>query len=126
MDYSATRSSVYGTIKRNGKAVVLRRPAAGTFAEATGTLTPGSPTDYSTYAVEDRYDAAHIDGTLVQRGDRKFIVAALTTAKAAIPTPSTSDEFYVGTTAGTKLAIVSVSPIMPATTMVAFEVQCRG
>ena len=113
----------------------------------THTEPPSTYTDYETYAIEMQYDIHDIDGTIIQSGDRKFMVSAIDTSGAVIPLFSTADKFILGSGGlfydgswapdGSQLpdgqdgripglSIVKVSPFQPGDVVIYYEVQARA
>lgn len=124
MDYIGVRSSAAASIKKNGKAITIRIPAAvASYDPVAGTGTPAVPVDYLCYAVELNYKQGERDGTIVQANDRRFLVAGLTTAGAALTQPTTGMVLITGSVT---LPIVSVEPLNPGETTLLYTVQCRG
>ncbi len=118
MDYTALVISTAEKIRKNGRAVVFRK--AGTV-----------PADYSVFAVDISSERVGFvdrlrDGSSIKEGDRRFMLAAVDANGATIPVPAPNDTLFLGTTAGRKLAIVSVLPLSPGEIPVFYEVQCRG
>jgi len=126
MDYIAAREGAADKLKAAGQLLVLRVPASGTFTAATGGLVAGTPTDYSVYGIEVALTQDELKDSGAQVTKRKFIVAALTSAGAVLPQPTTKDALYLGSTSGTRLAIDKVDAQNPAGTAVYYEVVCHG
>ncbi|MCY0150888.1 hypothetical protein OEG84_25110 [Hoeflea sp. G2-23] len=97
---------------------------AGTTATIIRAGTPTgpahNPTPYACTVVYDQWRADQIDGTLIQRGDLKILVAA---SDLAI-TPTPADTFKDGD--GKEYAIINVTPLQPAGVAVMYEIQARG
>lgn len=166
MNYSAKRTRAAEMIQANGKVVTIRHypavasgytysydPVLGdtwTLIAAPFTVTHTKPaslfSDYTTYALELKYELRDIDGTAILSGDRRFMVSALDTTGAEIPLSSMKDRFIIGlgtlpldgtwTLDGTEyldgqkdsvttLKVVNVIPFQPGDTVIYYELQAR-
>lgn len=67
-----------------GRSATLRRQPASESAY-TGAAPAGSNTDYTCSVVFDEFSEGQIDGTVVQRGDRKAMVARSTLTVEPLP-----------------------------------------
>jgi hypothetical protein len=117
-DYSEDRAGAIEAIKEDGGPAILRRETEEPTAE------PWNPTfvtvDHPCTVVVTSYRAEEVDGTLVQRRDRKVLMAADVAVE-----PSTSDALVID---GRVFQIVSVDPLQPAPggVTVMYTVQARG
>ena len=75
-------------------------------------------TDYAATAVVTEFRAQEIDGTLIQSGDRRYLVAA----EGLTITPTVKDLIVDGTAI---LETVSVQRVSPAGTPVIYKVHAR-
>lgn len=141
MNYINLRDTVVAPlIRKNGKAIKLRRPgssvgwtkiwdaAQGRYKWTYGGTPPpdggtvvyvdpiGTPIDLPGYAIEKDYKQSEIDGTTVMANDRRFLVVD-------IPEPNTADKLIVGSSV---LTIVNVMAIQPGDTTLVRILQCRG
>lgn len=139
MNYAGLRGRSASLIRKMGKPVTLRVPGdsslwapgydeQGDYWTRTEApfdvvrVNPIVPVDWGAYAVEDRYERAEIDGTLVQAQDRRFWVSGIDAAGAVLPRPETTHVLIVS---GTELKIVTVKPVEPGPVAVVYEVQAR-
>lgn len=137
MNYEATAVKVAKSIEKAGKPVTIRRvgSAEGWTREydpavlrdkwtnnTTGTVVyvdpSTNPAEEHTQAVEGNYSAAEIDGTMVLRGDRQYLVPAQEIAQ-----PGAGDRLIDGSD---DLQVINCKRISPGTVLVLYEVQCRG
>lgn len=116
-DWSAVAVDVAAGLLEAGTSATIVR--AGTSTGPTHNPTPGVPAEHSCTVVFDQWRADQIDGTLIQRGDLKILVAA--SGLAITPTPA--DTFRH---AGKDYAIINVKPLQPAGVAVMYEMQCRA
>lgn len=113
-NYARSKATAERLIRRFGQTVTL------TVISTTG---PGynptvTETDHSLQAAVLDYKINEIDGTLVQRTDRKVLVST----EGATVTPSTANKITIG---GAEHAILSVKPLNPGGTVVMWELQTR-
>ena len=132
-NYAPDRLDAAKEIRAAGKLVTLRIPGASSVDPVTGVETAEDPTDYTLHAIEESQNAitlwnqSNLDGSLIQTGDRFFMLAALDDSGVVIPAPLTTDGFYVGDVAtGTLLSIKGVRALQPGDIAIYYEVQCRG
>lgn len=92
----------------------LTRPAAGTYNPATGTMSGGTPTPFTVRGVFINYTDENVDGTVVQMGDRRFLMRA-----AGAPTAPDIGDRIDG------LQVVAVRTVAPNGTPIAFSCQMR-
>ena len=115
-DYARSKASADRLLARFGQSGYVRRtPQTGTGYNPTD----GTPVNHTAvFAVID-YSSRDIDGTRVLATDKRVImgVGALTI------TPATTDLLVEA--GGGVYKIVNVSPINPAGTVVAYEIQAR-
>jgi hypothetical protein len=119
MNYKAKAQKVREKLKAAGYQVALRRTTGGSIDPVTGDETAGTTTDYTGYVLEQSYRLEVIDGTLVKRGDRRFMLALEDTT--VMPQPG-EDRIVVS---GRVLAIVSAEPYQPGGVPLYFDVQAR-
>jgi len=79
----------------------------------------GAATSHSCYVVAMDYREAQIDGTLIQRGDRRFMVSP----EGLSASPEPGDGFTVD---GVSWHIVDVMPVAPGGSVIYWKVQVRG
>lgn len=107
-----------------GQAVTLKSQSNGAWDAATLTRTV-TETSQITSGLEEAYRASQIDGTLIQAGDKKFILSALRSdlSTPLSPEPQTGDKLTVG---GRDWLIMAVEPLAPAGLSIMFTLQLRG
>lgn len=114
---------VVALLREHGYDLTFRRPNnGGTYNPATGAITGGSNADETVRAVFVSYNAGDIDGTLVQRGDRKAIIAATYSGAALTKIPQMDDELRGE---GDAMRIVSVQTIKSGASILAYLCQAR-
>jgi hypothetical protein len=75
-DYSKLAQIALAQIANFGRDVVLKRVMESTYNYTTGTNTGGSTTTETIKAVVTDYELKQIDGTIIQRGDKLYTMAA--------------------------------------------------
>lgn len=97
-----------------GSTLTLTRPGAKTYVPATGTVSAPADTTFTARGVFINYTDDNIDGTLVQRGDRRLLLAT----EGATGTPAVND-----VVAGLK--VLDVRTIAPNGAPIAWACQVR-
>lgn len=116
--YLSLQSTAGRMLAGKGRAMVLRkRTPPGAYNPATGAATVTAVDHPAIGAVFD-FPALLIDGTRIQAGDKKVLLAADTLGAE----PTTSDQLVIG---GNVHNIVSVQAIGPDGTVVVWKVQVR-
>lgn len=115
---SALAESVKTLIAEHGETVTFRRVTAGGYDPATGTTAAGSTDDEIVKVAFVQYRENLVDGTNIQRGDRK----ALLSASAATKVPKSQDQF-IGV--GDTVNVVSVQTIQSGGVDAAYICQVR-
>ena len=115
MNYVALAARIAKLIEKMGKPLTLRSYAAATYDPVTQTYTAGAATDVSVFGVEEKYNTHEVDGTLIQAGDRKFIVASSTV-------PALDMKLVYGSV---EYPIVAVNPLQPGATTLYYDIQVR-
>lgn len=116
VDYAAAKvDALAGIVEGGTDAVLIQRGASVGLAHNP---TAGTDTEHQCKALLLSYGKTEIDGTLVQRQDRKLLVAAEGLTVAPVPV----DKIRIG---GVTFDIVSVMPFDPGGVAVYFEVQAR-
>lgn len=115
--YRRAQGTAGKMLARFGAAGTLTRIVEGVYDPTTGSASTTGQTWLCTAAVL-AYDAKDIDGTLIQAGDSRVLVApSIETA------PQTGDVVAV---AGKVLTVVRVSETAPTGIVALYEVQARG
>jgi len=114
---------VVALLREHGYDITFRRPGnGGSYSPATGSISGGSNADETARVVFLNYTSRDIDGTLVQRGDRKAVVAATYNGTALSKTPQIDDELRGE---GDAVRILSVQTIKSGATILAYICQAR-
>lgn len=114
---------VVALLREHGYDLTFRRPSnGGSYNPATGAVSGGSNDDETARVVFLNYTSRDIDGTLVQRGDRKAVMAATYNGAALSKTPQIDDELRGE---GDAVRIVSVQTIKSGSTVLAYICQAR-
>lgn len=116
-DWSAVVADVAEGISEVGKIATLHAFTTSG-PDHNPTITDVAPAPTLTVLGSD-YKDAEVDGTLIQTGDRKLIVAAMDVTYA----PSVEYEMTVD---GVRYAIIDVRPLMPGDTVLMWKVQLRA
>jgi hypothetical protein len=118
------QKDVVALLRDHGYDLTFRRTNnGGSYDPATGTITGGSNSDESVRAIFLNYIARDIDGTLVQRGDRKAVIAATYSGNALSKTPQINDELRGEADA---VRVVSVQTIKSGASILAYVCQTRA
>lgn len=121
-NYSSIVNDIDALILDMGKAVTLTIKSETPTDAAKpwrGTTTP--PTTASAEAVEYLFELADVDGTIVRRGDTRFIIAAKDHTASGFNMNSV-DSITVGSVV---LGVVGVEPISPGGTVIAYILHAR-
>lgn len=114
---------VVALLREHGYDLTFRRPLnGGSYDPATGAISGGANADETARVVFLSYTARDIDGTLVQRGDRKAVMAATYNGAALTKVPQIDDELRGE---GDAVRIISVQTIKSGATVVAYICQAR-
>lgn len=114
---------VVALLREHGYDLTFRRPSnGGSYNPATGAVSGGSNADETARVVFLNYTSRDIDGTLVQRGDRKAVMAATYNGTALSKTPQLDDELRGE---GDAVRIVSVQTIKGGSSILAYVCQAR-
>ncbi len=114
---------VVALLREHGYDLTFRRPSnGGSYNPATGAVSGGSNADETARVVFLNYTSRDIDGTLVQRGDRKAVMAATYNGTALSKTPQIDDELRGE---GDVVRIVSVQTIKSGSSILAYICQAR-
>jgi len=119
--------SVRYQIKNRGTEVTFQRvtgQSASDYDPASGSTTGSSSNDDETVKVAFvNYREREVDGTNVQRGDRKALMSAFQTNGNALTKEPQTDDKFVGE--GSTVSIVSARTLKDAGTVVAYVCQVR-
>lgn len=115
--YAGLQSTAAGLLSDKGMAMTLHKRTPGAYDAATGATTV-TEADYPCTGAHFDFPALLIDGTMIQRGDKKVILSA----QGLTVTPDVGDALTAGTT---RRSVVSVKAIAPADFVVAYVLQVR-
>lgn len=114
--YSNLAATASRLLKDKGQSVTFVHPVVGSFDPATGVETPGTPVNISGYGAAFDYMHSEIDGTIIQRGDIRFLFESTTTAPVIGDTVTIDTVVY---------RVMDSKPTKPAGTTVLQELQLR-
>lgn len=117
MNYAATATKTAALLAKSGTTMSLRVTTPGTYDPATGTETGATSADYATVGVLTSIKAYHVDGTLVQTGDKIILMAASVAVR-----PQAGHDVVVG---GVVWHVVNVEAVEPSSVPVLYKVQVR-
>jgi hypothetical protein len=115
--YQNLAQTALNQINDKGRNISIRTVSSGGYDEDTDTYSEETTSDETVKAVITGYKAMEVDGDLIQRDDKKILIAA-----SAITSAPTTEKQIVD---GSVYAIVSVKEIKPADTAVLYEIQAR-
>lgn len=115
--YTDIRATAASLLTDKGQSLTLTKRTSGTYAPSAGTSTVTEAAYTVTGAVFD-YPAAVIDGTLIQRGDKRVLMSAL----GLSVTPDVDDSLTIS---GVAHQIISAKPTAPAGVTVLWTLQVR-
>ena len=116
MSYAATAERTANTIKKKGRLVTLSKTTANQNRQ-TGVTAP-STVQQDVYAVFTNYSASQIDGSTVQMGDKRLLIAS-----SILDNPITTDWRILD---GIETwNIVGIEEVQPGDTSILYKVQVR-
>lgn len=118
LDYTTIAANALQAIQDAGTAITVTRETVDAFDPSTGDVTPGATLVASGYGVQTRYSRRDIDGTVIQIGDMRLLVASSGLAFA----PEQNDTITVDSVAWD---VVNVEPITPSGEDVLYICQVR-
>ena len=113
-DYGPLAKLAQAQIKDKGRSVTLRL-VVSSFVAASG-VTTTTTSDITVFAVFADVDAGQIDGSMIRRGDKQVLIAALDA------TPSLDHTIIDG---GRSWNIVAVKTVAPGPMAIFYECQAR-
>jgi hypothetical protein len=117
--YGELAQAAVDLLNELGQIVLLTRPAAGAgYDPDAGFVDEGDVQVWSASGVEFEYNQREVDGSLIQRGDRRVLIAP-----SLGTTPKSGDVITLG---AYRLEVVESRPLQPAGVVVLHEVQARG
>jgi len=114
---SSLQNSAASLIARKGQDVTLGKRTASTYNTATGVAT-NTTANHSFKGLVLEYDNRERDGTVIQAGDRKVVLAG----KGATVTPEAGDTITVGAVV---FRVVNVQVVSEVTKALVFTCQVR-
>ena len=111
-DYLKTKGTVEKLLVRFGSQATFTRKTGGTYDPVTGGTTATTET-YTRYIVWADYKTSEIDGTVVQRGDARLLVAG---------SVAVGDKVEKN---GSEWRIIDANPVQPAEIAVMYTAQAR-
>lgn len=122
--YTRPRATAERLLAKWGAACTLTRTVPGVYDPATGLNAASTVTVYTGTAFRENYALKDIDGTLVRRGDVRFLFSPLQTNGADLPEPAPDTD--VITFASKAYQVIAVDPYDFSGEAVAFYVQARA
>lgn len=116
--YSEMSQTAQEMIAEFGRSVVLRRNNEGVYNPLTDTVTGSNATDITISAVFTDFKEKDIDGTLILRGDKQVLFAAV----SLVPAPENNDILIDG---ADEYRIIELMAIQPGDTALIYKVQVR-
>lgn len=107
-----------------GQEVQIISSIPGAYDPATGTSSPAVSVVQRGCGIELAYKASEIDGTLIRRGDKKFMLSALSVLGQPLTLPKVG--FRVVYESGEASRIEAVDAFIPAGAVVYSYLQLRG
>lgn len=110
-------------LSENGTSVTFRRVTEGAYDPSTGTTGASSTDDETVRVAFLRYLASEVDGTAIQRGDRRAILAPFQTDGSALSKAPQTDDKLVGE--GDTVSVVEARTLKSGDTVIGYELQVR-
>jgi hypothetical protein len=113
-NYTKSKGTARGLLQKFGQSMTLRRTAT----TGSDPWNPGSgaTTDYDTIGASMSYALRHVDGSMVQRNDKRILLYSE-------EAPALTDTLVFG---GVTHTIINVQPLSPGGVTVYYEVQARA
>lgn len=116
--YARAKATADRVIGKRGRAAILRQP--GTPTGPAHNQTPGTPIDHPVVFVTDSYSNTEVDGTRIQRKDKRLIMAV-----GSLEIEPTTACTIVEKSGGLLYKIIAVDPVEPGETTPLYEIQAR-
>jgi len=117
--YGELAQAAVDLLNELGQLVLLSRPGAGAgYDPDTGFVDEEAVVVWSANGVEFEYNQREVDGSLIQSGDRRVLIAPNLGTM-----PQSGDVVTLG---AYRLEVVESRPLQPAGVVVLHEVQARG
>ena len=114
--YDSMAATASRLLAEFGQSVTFTHPVTDIFDPVTGIETPGTPVSIPGYGAAFDYMHSEIDGTLIQRGDIRFLFESTTTAPVIGDTVTIDSVVY---------RVMDSKPTKPAGSTVLQELQLR-
>lgn len=114
--YAQLSTTAARLLTSKGQTLSFSRDNVTSFNPVTGEETTGAPVTYSGKGAVFGYGSSEINGTDIQRDDRRIILEAVTTA------PEVGDSVTINTIVH---RVVDVEQVNPAGTVVIYKLQVR-
>jgi hypothetical protein len=115
--YAGLRSTASALLQDKGMAMTLHKRTPAAYDPATAS-TMVDEVDHACTGAQFDFPALLIDGTMIQRGDKKVVLSA----QGLTVVPDVGDAMTAGTT---RRNVISVKAIAPADIVVAYVLQVR-
>ena len=120
--YDRMSATALNLIARFGQTITLRDTVPGEYDPVSGAQTPGVEVDQPAQAILQDYalqqaGMSYAEGTVIQQGDKKILVAAQGLTPPQLTTTVIAD--------GATWTIVNIKEINPAGTPLVYEIQGR-
>ena len=114
--YEGLAATALQLLTDKGQTISFSRDNVTSFDPKTGIETKGAAVTYSGAGAIFGFSKAEIDGTLIERGDKRLVLEAVTTV------PAIGDAATVG---GVVHRVMEVKPLNPGGTVVIYQLQLR-
>lgn len=117
-DYTQDALDAKQDIEDAGREIIIRNFSPVVYDVDTDTETGGIASDQTCFALETAYKQNEIDGTIIQVGDKRFLIASASLTVL----PKTSDILIDG---NDQYKIQSVSQVNPGNVPILYKLQVR-
>ena len=114
--YDSMAATASRLLAEFGQSVTFTHPVTSSFDPVTGIETPGTPVSIPGYGAAFDYMHTEIDGTIIQKGDIRFLFESTTVAPVIGDTVTIDSVVY---------RVMDSKPTKPAGTTVLQELQLR-
>lgn len=117
--YATMAATALSQINDKGRNVTVRsKGVTEGYDVATDTYTAGTDSDVTAKALFTEYKTKDIDGEVIQRGDKKLLIAASSLSSA----PTTETQIVDGSDV---YSVIGVETVEPGDTAILYKVQVR-
>lgn len=119
------QKQIFANLSLMGGTFTFRRPASasGTYNVTTSTVTGGSDDDENVIGAFLNYRKADVDGTLIQRNDRLFAMAATIAGAALTKTPEPGDQIRGE---GDPVTVIDAQIVKGGSSVIGYLLQVRA